>query len=235
MHIHDCAQNSPEWHALRAGIPTASKFGTILAQGKDGGASKTRREYLLRLAGEVLTGEVSETYSNAHMERGHALEDDARTAYAFMMDAEPQTVGFITNGPKGCSPDSLVGEVGALEIKTALPHILIDKLLKEDFPPEHKAQTQGVLWIAERAWIDLAIYYPRLPLVVRRAYRDEAYIKKLSDAVAIFNDELAATVDHVRAYGGDVRLKDALYASLQETAPYGRDVSGRAMHPMEAI
>lgn len=234
MQIHDCEQNSAEWYALRAGIPTASEFSTILATGKDGGASVTRRKYLLRLAGERVTGEREETYSNAHFERGKLLEAEARDLYAFMFDAEPKQVGFIRNGETGCSPDALVGDIGMLEIKTALPSILIDKLFRETFPPEHKAQCQGALWVAEREWIDLAIYWPKLPLVVRRAYRDEAYIARLSEAVDAFNSELAATVDHVRAYGGERRLKDALIESFQEHAPYGRDVAGRAVHPMEA-
>src|SRR6185312_8191995 len=96
-------------------------------------------------------------------ERGKIMEDEARNFYAFTSAVEPERVGFIQNGPRGCSPDSLIGASGMLEIKTALPHILIDRILKDDAPPEHKAQCQGNLWIAEREWIDLAIYWPRLP------------------------------------------------------------------------
>jgi hypothetical protein len=46
------------------------------------------------------------------MERGQAMEEEARELYAFDHDAEPQLVGFIRNGPKGCSPRRLIGANG---------------------------------------------------------------------------------------------------------------------------
>jgi hypothetical protein len=73
--------------------------------------------------------------------------------------------------------------------------------LRGDFPPEHKAQCQGALWVAEREWIDLAVFWPKMPLFVQRAYRDEAYIASLRTAVAAFGEELAETVERVRKYG----------------------------------
>lgn len=201
MVIHTCEQGSPEWFKARLGIPTASMFATVMAAGTGGGESKTRRTYMLKLAGEIITGEVADSYSNADMERGKAMEEEARQAYAFETDTDPQQVGFITNGAKGCSPDSLVGESGLVEIKTKLPHLLIDALLRDRAPPEHKAQCQGQVWVAEREWIDLAVFWPRLPLVRFRAYRDEPYIKAMSLAVDQFNDELAEVVERVRRYG----------------------------------
>lgn len=199
--IHDCQQGTPEWFALRAGLPTASEFSTVMASGRGGGESKTRRTYMMKLAGEILTGDPAEQFSNAHTDRGHAMEPAARDLYAFIKDAEPAQVGFITNGRKGCSPDSLIGEDGMLEIKTKLPHLLIDAITRDDFLAEHKAQCQGALWVAEREWIDLAVYWPGLPLFVKRATRDEAYIKTLSGAVDAFNEELDALVAKIRAYG----------------------------------
>ncbi|WP_020184803.1 lambda exonuclease family protein [Methylopila sp. 73B] len=202
MRIIDCEQGSPEWFAARAGMPTASEFSTVMAKGKEGGASKMRRTYMLKLAGEILTGDPMEGFSNSHTDRGHEMEPEARDLYSFVADVEPERVGFIVNGAKGASPDSLIGDVGALEIKTKLPHLLIDVLLRDEFPADHKAQCQGVLWVAEREWIDIAVYWPRLPLFVKRAYRDEPYIKAMSDAVDAFNDELHELVEKVRRYGG---------------------------------
>jgi len=201
MKIIDCEQGSPEWFQARLGLPTASEFATVMAKGRDGGASLTRKTYMLKLAGEILTGEPMENYTNAHMERGKVMEDEARDFYALTADVEPQRVGFIVNGPKGCSPDSLIGANGMLEIKTALPHILAALILKDEFPPEHKAQCQGALWVAEREWIDLPIYWPKMPRFVKRAYRDEGYIATLANAVAVFNDELQETVERLRLYG----------------------------------
>lgn len=200
MIIHTCEQGTPEWFAVRAGMPTASEFSTVMAKGKGGEDSKTRRTYMLKLAGELLTGEPMESFSNVHMERGKVMEAEARDLYAFMKDVDPEQVGFIVNGAKGCSPDSLVGVNGMAEIKTKLPHLQLDVLLKGELPPEHRAQCMGALWVAEREWIDFVSYWPRLPLFVTRAYRDEAYIAALSDAVDKFNDELAALVETIRNY-----------------------------------
>lgn len=191
-------QGSDEWRELRRGVPTASEFSAILAKGE----GKTRKAYMLRLASEILTGEVADTYESADMIRGREQEPEARDLYAFMEGHAPRRVAFIANHGAGCSPDSLIGDDGALEIKTRKPALQIELLLANRFPPEHRAQCQGVLWIAERDWIDLAVYSPKLPLFVTKVLRDEAYIKDLAAAVAQFNDELAETVERIRRIGG---------------------------------
>lgn len=190
MIIHDMEQGTDEWFLARLGLPTASNFATIMAKGRDGGASKTRKTYLYKLAGEIITGKPMESFSNAHTERGHAMEDEARKCYAFLADTEPQQVGFITNGKKGCSPDSLIGDAGMLEIKTKLPHLMLEVLERDKFPPEHWAQCQGQMWVAEREWCDLICYYTGMPPFIKRAYRDEEYLADLEKAVDQFNDEL---------------------------------------------
>lgn len=197
LEIFDCDQGSEAWFECRRGLPTASKFATVMAKGE----GKTRSEYMRKLAGEILTGEPSEQFSNVHTDRGNEMEDDARETYAFINDADIQRVGFIRNGNKGASPDSLVGANGGLEIKTALPHIQIDRLERDRLPPEHKAQVYGNIWLAEREWWDFVSYWPRLPVLTVRVYRDEEYIKTLSDEIDRFNDELAALVDRIRRYG----------------------------------
>src|SRR3954468_22659041 len=108
MQIINCDQGGPEWFAARAGIPTASEFHTVMAVGPKGGKSATRVSYLNKLVGEIITGEPMASYSNADMERGKLMEDEARDLYAFTADIEPERVGFIRNGDKGASPDSLI-------------------------------------------------------------------------------------------------------------------------------
>jgi len=197
MEIIDCAQNSDEWMRARMGLPTASAFSSILAKGE----GKTRAKYMRQLAGEIITGEPSDNYSNVHTERGHEQEPDARALYSFMTDRDPQIVGFVKNGDKGCSPDSLIDANGGLEIKTALAHIQIDRLERGVLPPEYKAQVQGCIWLCEREWWDFVSYSPKLPLMVVRVPRDDDYIANLSGAVDQFNDELAGLVERVRRYG----------------------------------
>lgn len=201
MQIFDCEQGTEAWFECRKGIPTASMFMTVMAKGREGGASLTRKTYLYKLAGEIITGEPMENYSNDHMERGKAMEAEARDLYAFMTDLIPQQVGFIRNGSKGCSPDSLIGSDGVLEVKSKLPHLTIECLLRGEFPAEHKAQCQGALWVTEREWVDIAVYWKGLPLFIKRAGREADYIQRLSNAVDEFNDELAAIVERVKRYG----------------------------------
>lgn len=200
VEVFDFDQGSPNWYAIRAGIPTSSRFKDILAKGE----GKMRRTYMLQLAGEIVTGEPMKTYSNGDMERGKAMEAEARDFYAFMADTTPTRVGFVRNGRKGSSPDSLIDANGLLEIKTAEPHILAEKILKDEFPSEHLAQCAGNLWVTEREWIDIAIYWPRMPLFRKRLVRDghlAAYIRTLEDEVNRFTDELDATVEQIRRYG----------------------------------
>lgn len=197
LEIIDCIQGAAEWHAARLGIPTSSKFATVMAKGE----GKTRTEYMRRLAGEIITGEPSETFSNDHMGRGKVMEDEAREKYAFDHEVEPVLVGFVRNGQMGSSPDSFIGARGGLEIKTALPHILIEHLDRGDIPPVHRAQVQGNMLVAEREWWDLSIYWPKMPPCYRRTARDETYIANMKGEIDRFNDELAALVERIRRYG----------------------------------
>lgn len=201
------------------GIPTASEFKTILAVKKEAREKATRTAYMRKLAGEILTGLPMESYSNGHMERGKEQEDEARDLYAMLAGVDPQRVGFILNHGAGCSPDSLIGANGGLEIKCALAHVQIERLTKAELPPEHKAQVQGNIWLAERDWWDFASYSPRLPLLRVRVPRDDGYIANLAGAVAQFNDELAALVDRIRRYGEPKpSTMDMLRASVEAAA-----------------
>jgi hypothetical protein len=186
IEVLTCEQGSDEWRAARLGIPTASEFAAVRAKGE----GKTRRTYMMKLIGEILTGDPSEGFSNAHMDRGKEMEPDARNLYSFRMDVEPELVGFIRNGRKGASPDSLIGANGMCEIKTKLPHLQAEVLLADKLPPEHMAQCQGNLWVAEREWIDFVSYWPRMPLFVKRIYRDDTYIAALSKEVDLFLAEM---------------------------------------------
>ena len=202
--ITDIEQGSSQWFAVRAGIPTASEFATVMAKGKDGGASVTRAKYMRQLAGEIITEEPApEGYSNAFMERGKALEDEARTLFAFMRDVEPRQVGFVRRSDlrAGCSPDSLIGEDSGLEIKVAIPAIQIERLQRGSLPAEHVAQLQGSMWITGRASWSFVSYCPKLPPLVLDVPRDEAKINEIAKAVSAFNEELGALVAAIRSYG----------------------------------
>lgn len=199
IEIIDVEQGTEAWRRARMGIPTSSSFQCLLANSAE---KKGRATYMRQLAGEIITGELTESFRNSEMDRGKIMEAEARSFYAFIKNADPTLVGFVRNGDKGCSPDSFIGSDGMLEIKTERADILIETIFKDEFPSKHKAQTQGALWVAEREWIDLIIYWPKMPTFIKRAYRDAAYIATLARAVAEFNEELQAMVARIRAYGG---------------------------------
>ena len=200
LQIIDCEQGSDMWLRARCGIPTASRFDAVMAKGRAGGESKTRRSYMLDLLGERLTGQPMESYTNAHMERGKAMEAEARDLYAMVRGVEPKQVGFMRRGSAGASPDSLIGTDGVLEIKTKLPRLQIEVLLANRLPPEHVAQVQGQLWISGRQWVDFVSYWPGLPLFVTRVHRDETYIATIAAEVAEFLAEMAAVTAQVENY-----------------------------------
>jgi hypothetical protein len=200
IEIFNCEQGSPEWFAARCGVPTASEFHSIMSKGRGGKPSATRRAYMIKLAAEIISGKSAESFSTIHTRRGHEMEGDARDWYAMQYDVDPVEVGFIRNGAKGYSPDSLVGERGLLEIKSKLPELWATVVEGGEFPPEHWAQCQGGLWVAERQWIDIVVWWEGLTPFVKRAHRDELYIATLAKEVAEFNAELAETVEAIRSY-----------------------------------
>lgn len=196
IQIHNVEQGTPEWHALRAGLPTASMFSAIMDRKKNGEPTAARQKYLYTLAGQRITGKIVETYSGGNLERGKIMEDEARKFYVFQSDETVEQVGFVTNSiwRAGASPDSNVGTNGLLEIKSKEPHILLECLEADEVPEEHVAQCQGQLAVACRNWLDFTAYWPGMPKFIKRLQRDEAYIAKLKVEVAEFNDELDALV-----------------------------------------
>jgi predicted phage-related endonuclease len=187
------------------GVPTASDFKTALAQGKDGGGSATsvtRKRYMRTLAVEIVTGEPRENYENGYMARGKLLEPEARELYALAYGQEPRRVGFVLNRSEnvGYSPDSFIDDDGLLEIKTGTD-AMIDVIERDVFPAEFKLQCQGGLYVTGRQWIDLCLYWPGMPLVVKRAYRDADCMAEIAGGLVKFNIELARLVQAIRRYG----------------------------------
>jgi hypothetical protein len=188
---------------LRRGIVTASCFDAVMAKGKSGGESATRRKYMLTLIGERLTGETAESYSNGHMDRGKVMEEEARDLYSFATGSEVLPVGFIKLGDEtGASPDGLIGAGGCLEIKTKLPALHLDCLLRGEVPTEHMKQIQGQLWVSDREWCDFVSYWPGLPIFIKRVNRDADFIAKIRLAVDEFLIELNETIEQIKNIGG---------------------------------
>ena len=185
----DVEQGSPEWHAARLGIPTASGFSRIITP--TGKASTQASTYRLRLLAEWMTGAPLDEKPSDWMLRGLEMEGEARDWYAMHADAEPKQVGLIYRDESrlvACSPDALVGDDGGLEIKCPAPHTHVGYLLDGQVPSEYVPQIQGCMYVTGRAWWDFASYHPAMPPLLIRVERDSAYI----DSMAVALDDFIA-------------------------------------------
>jgi hypothetical protein len=204
MRIIECEQGTEEWKAARAGIATASTFADVLATIKSGEAA-ARRNLRARLVVERLTGCIVEGFQSAPMRQGIEREPMARDAHMARTGAWVKQVGFIRHDSIECgaSPDGLIDDDGALEIKCPelATHLAYLRLKAE--PPEYTAQIQGVMWVAERSYCDFVSFNPDFPphlqLIVRRVMRDEKYIAGLALAVELFMSEVREEEAAVRA------------------------------------
>jgi hypothetical protein len=158
-----------------------------------------RRKYMLTLISDRIGGAPADGYTNRHMERGKTMEAEALTLY-HALHAEPTRVGFVERSDDvGCSPDAFVGDSGMVQVKTALPHIQLERVLKPELPKEHVCQVQGELWVCEREWSDFISYWPGLPLMVERVYRDEVKIKSIELGVEMFLNEMQELMARLEA------------------------------------
>lgn len=197
--ITEVEQGSPEWLALRLGIVTSSELDCLLTNGKgEAGFGVGAFTYMNTLIGERITGEAADPFQgNRHTERGHEWEGVGRKLYEQRKEVQTSQVAIILNHGAGYSPDSLVGDKGLTEIKTKLPKFQVEVILSGEIPKEHVAQCQGGLWLSEREWIDFVCYWPGMPLFIKRAYRDEAMIRKLSERVKTFYEILDERMNQV--------------------------------------
>jgi len=207
LKVYDDAQGSEEWFKARLGIPTASMFSVIMAEGRDGGESMSRQQYLYRLAGEVITGEpAEETFRSRAMERGKEMEPQAIADYEKRTGRVVTRVGFATNfeGLKlcGASADGLVGFDCGIETKTMRPDLMIPLLIRgARMLPEHRAQVHGNMLVWERPFWDFKVFYPGMPDFTVRVERDETYIKRLHEEIQVFNHDLKKLVEQLRNMG----------------------------------
>ena len=107
-------------------------------------------------------------------------------------------IGYETDSLSELSTKSIVDVCNYLEIKTKLPHLLIDVILKGEVPSEHVAQVQGSMLVTGRSSWSFMSYCPKLQPLVLEVPRDDAYCAQLAKAIGAFNEELDALVSSFR-------------------------------------
>lgn len=187
---HNIEQGTPEWHALRAGIPTASEFRNLVTS--QCLPSKSIDDYALVLAAEKYANKPVDGFGgNRYTDRGKELEPLARADYEMKMQVVTTRVGFCTDNMKqyGCSPDDFIGDEGASEYKCKIAKEHLKALLHfheyGEIPPEYFAQPQGVMFITKRKWCDLVFYHPDLPGLIVRQYPDKDFFRELRKQLKI--------------------------------------------------
>ena len=202
MIIHDVEQGTPEWYALRLGVPTASEFHKIVTP--TGRLSAQARKYAIYLVTEKLLNRSLTSVSNLEwMERGREMEPQAVRMYEFEQEAETLPVGFITTdcGRLGASPDRLIkGVNGAAEFKCPAPHTHVEYMV-DGFGWDYVPQVQGQMLVGELDFVDRYSFHPELPPPRVRTYRDDGYIFGLVRALVPFLEMLDEMLEQVRARG----------------------------------
>mgnify|MGYP003923054691 CR=1 FL=1 len=185
MIIHECEQGTDEWHALRAGRPTSSEFGSLITG--EGQPSTSVKEYANKLAAEAYLKSIGSKISdgwkgNQYTDRGHELEPVSRADYEMMYQTPVTQVGFITDDLMrwGSSTDGLINDVGVVEFKNLISTTFFKALVYwkrfGKTEPKYKPQCQGELMISERKWVDLVLYNPDYPdPIIERIYPDLEY------------------------------------------------------------
>ena len=186
-------QGSPEWHAARAGVITASNYKLIRASARlksgprKGEFNDKPLDYAFRTAIERISGvPLDEGFETWSMKRGHDLEPDARRAHEQAAGVIVEEVGFVTtdDGRFGCSMDGAIERDGGAEYKCFVsPEKLRDILLHDDWS-DVMDQAQGGMWITGRQWWDICLYCPALEpvgraLTFKRVTRDDDFIEAL--------------------------------------------------------
>lgn len=206
-------QRSAEWFAARLGCVTASRVKDVMASGRGGAPSATRKNYMMELLCERLTGQQSgpDLSNKPAVQRGVELEPFACMAYEAnkgLMVVETGLVMHPTIAGFGASPDGLVGDDGVLEIKCPNTATHIATMQSERHDPQYEWQMLAQMACTGRAWTDFVSYDDRLPeplqYVCHRFERDFKRIRSMEAEVSAFLEELADLEKEMRE-----RMKEA--------------------------
>ena len=200
-------QGTEQWFEMRRGKITASRISDIMASGRGGKPSATRENYLIELALERVTGNVTEDgYTSHAMRRGTEVEPIARAEYEISTGYDVDQVDFVDHeylANTGASPDGLVRKDGMVEIKCPQPKAHLETLRSREIDRKYMLQMQWQMECADRQWCDYVSYNPdfpeRLRLVVSRVKYDEPMVLQIRDAVEQAEREITELVRSIVA------------------------------------
>jgi hypothetical protein len=238
--LRNFAQGTDDWHQERLGRATASNAAAILdftAKDKDGNMTaksqegSKRRLYRLEIVAQILSGiAVQDKYVSAPMRAGTFAEPAARAAYELEETVMVEQVGIIIGDDErtAYSPDGLVGEHGAIEIKGPTTTTHLQTLDAGQIPEGNMPQLLfAFMCCPPLQWIDFisrdggmsndpAMFGPILPrryvqftIRLHRA-ECEAQIAKMREATDKFLADVDATIERLKQRAPEVAEPERL-------------------------
>jgi predicted phage-related endonuclease len=199
---HNVEQGTPEWHALRCGIVTASAMNAIMTPSLKLADNDKTRAHVWEIAAQRINKYTEPTYMNHHMMRGHVDEVISRDLYSEHFEPV-QEVGFITreiDGVKvGYSPDgACILSNGGIECKSRIQRLQTEVIVSNEIPKEHILQVQFGLLVSGWDFIDYISYCGGMPMWVIRSTPDERYQTAIRDAILSFEEKVLDVIASYR-------------------------------------
>lgn len=196
------------WRRERAGYVSASRFGDVIAFGKNGQPLKARQDYLAEIVTERLTGEPYSMILAPSLGWGNDVEPYAKIAYQVETGNVIEDVQLVKHPDiawVACTPDGLIDNDGGYESKCPASSMVHLQTWLNGMPTEHQPQVQGGMWITGRKWWEFVSYDPRMPRNIRlyrqRIARDDTYIANLDEQVRAFLKEVDAMLAKLAKLG----------------------------------
>jgi hypothetical protein len=207
MKIIDCEQRSVEWFEARLGIPTASTTWKLITRTGKRRTGKAPEAYLNSLLAERLTRKPTFVRPTDAMERGTAMEAEARAWFEREKELTVQQIGFALSddGSFGCSPDGFFG-TGGLEIKCPGLPVFMEIATALELPEAHFIQVQTCMDVfGVDHWFYVAYTDVRgLRPVCLRVWRDDKLCGQLRECLQETAKELDRREELMRKMGHGV-------------------------------
>lgn len=224
----DLDQGSADWSKLRAEMPTASEFSSVMTP-KTRKMSEKRKDYACRIiAARLLNWQPDSLDKIRHIEEGKLKEPLAVGLLEAEHGIKTRKVGFVrtTDNRFGASPDRLVmnGETIDTTIELKCPQIPTQfRYLLYGHEDEYACQVQGQIWVCEADKALFQSFHERTPPYTVRTDRDDKFIADLSKCLDQFSDELEELYEKAKSLG-DYQEFERWLTPAETAAPTDADV-----------
>lgn len=196
------------WEKKRLGMITCSAISSLITPAKLQ-LSAGAHDYALKLAAERIKGVAEETPTTFDMERGIALEDEARFLYS-QNYAPVEEVGFIEYEAEyfrlGYSPDGLIiNQNGAIEIKCPQAKGHLATLIDGEIAGGYMLQMQAGMLAGGLDFVDFVSYNEGLIIKPIRIERNNEAIAKIIEACTDLETKISQIVSKYYEIANDAK------------------------------